>query len=45
MEQFSAVGGEEAVKGVPSHVIQIGVLATVQARLLPEHRKHLLADS
>ena len=34
----SSGGGEEAVKGVPSHVIQIGVLTTVQARLLPEHR-------
>lgn len=26
-------------------MIQIGVVATVQARLLPEHRKHLLIYS
>ena len=45
-EQLSAVQVEEPVKRVPPHVIQIGVLATVQARLpLPEHRKHLLIDS
>src|SRR5215203_3133329 len=41
-EQLFAVQSEEAVEGVPSDVIEVGMVAAVWIRLPPEHRKCLL---
>jgi hypothetical protein len=43
-EQLFAMHSEEAVEGVPPHVIEVGMLAAIRIRLPPEHRKLLLVD-
>jgi hypothetical protein len=43
-EQLFAVQSEEAVEGVPSDVIEVGMVAAFWIRLPPEHRKYLLVD-
>lgn len=44
-KQLFPVQGEEAVEGVPSYVIEVGMVAVVRIRLPPEHCKHhLLVD-